>query len=281
MNGPTLIAMPVLSIEAVPACAVLHLSDYDREVPLNGYAWLYRSNDSDGWTLIDTGMSDPSAANVGRIPKRQWQAYSLTEAMARHGVSPEEVHGVILTHLHIDHCGSLEEFPNASWCVPKLEWQFAGDPANADLAREPLFCRKVLKQMHEHGVKLLVDGDCPAPGLRVRHIGGHTPGSIALEVLDGVGDVRLALAGDVAPLYDNLTRMIPPGTLWHWGECRRALARWAAVKYPVLPNHDVRLLKTYPNGIVLNGRSADQDERQQLGEEGLWAPAIEQCVSGV
>lgn len=257
MNGPRLIAIPVLSIEAVPACAVLHLSDYDREVPITGYTWLYRpaltDGEEEGWTVIDTGMDDPSTVNAGRLTRRQWQSHSLTDAMACHGVSPDDVSRVVLTHLHLDHCGALDCFSRATWHVPAIEWRFARNPANADLAREPMYSRKVLNLMDGHGVELLADGDCPAPGLRVRHVGGHTPGSIALEILDADGSVRMALAGDVAPLFDNLERQIPPGTLWHWGECRRALSRWSSAKYPVLPNHDSRLLAKFPYGIILNG----------------------------
>ncbi len=256
MNGPQLIALPVLSIEAVPACAVLHLSDYDREVPITGYAWMYRSgmsNGDEGWTLIDTGMNDPKPVNADRPARRQWHSHSLVEAMAQHGVAPGDVNRVILTHLHLDHCGGLELFPHARWYVPAIEWQFARDPANADLAREPLYSRSVLDRMAAHGVELLADGDCPALGLRVRHVGGHTPGSIALELLNHEGQVRLVLAGDVAPLYDNLRREIPPGTLWHWGECRLALSRWSSAPYPVLPNHDSRLLADFPDGVILNG----------------------------
>jgi glyoxylase-like metal-dependent hydrolase (beta-lactamase superfamily II) len=107
--------------------------------------------------------------------------------------------------------------------------------------------------MDQHGVEQMADGDQPVAGLRVRHLGGHTVGSMAVEVLDPAGEVLLVLGGDVMPLYENLTRSIPPGTLWHWGECRRALQRLASYRVPVLPSHDPLVMHNYPQGVILDG----------------------------
>lgn len=253
MSGSRLIALPVLSIEAVPMPALLHLSDYDRVVSLLGYAWLYRPGQGASWTLIDTGTEDTAPANVGRPAKRCWRAMPLALSLDRHGVHPDDISDVILTHLHHDHCGSVEQFPNAQWHVPALEWTFVTDPANADLAPEPVFPRSLFPRMADHGVLTMADGDESVPGLRLRHLGGHTIGSMAVEVRDASGTLRVVLGGDVIPLYENLTRQIPPGTLWHWGQCRRALKHLAAYDVPVLPSHDPQLLGKYPEGVVLHG----------------------------
>ncbi len=252
MSGPRLIAVPVLSIEAVPAPALLHLSDYGRDIPISGYAWLYRPGHASRWTLVDTGMEDTEPANVGRPAQRCWRSMPLLAALARHGVSAGDVSDVILTHLHCDHCGSIELFAAAQWHVPAAEWEFVNDPANADLVMEPVYPRALIARMTSHGVGTLADGDQPVAGLRVKHLGGHTVGSMAVEVLDPAGTARVVLAGDVMPLYENLTRRIPPGTLWHWGDCRRALRRLAACEAPVLPSHDPQLMQRFPEGVVLH-----------------------------
>jgi glyoxylase-like metal-dependent hydrolase (beta-lactamase superfamily II) len=252
----TLIALPVLSIPAVPAPALLHLSDYGRELPIVGYAWLYRPAEDAAWTLIDTGTEQVAAANVGRPPERCWQARPLVELLADHGIAVQQVADVIVTHLHHDHCGAIERFPNARWHVPAVEWQFVVDPQNADLAPEPLYPRPLFERMARHGVCPIIDGARPVSGLRMVHLGGHTVGSMAVEVLDGSDEVRVVLGGDVMPLYENLARGIPPGTLWHWGECRRALARLAAYRVPVLPSHDPKVLEEYLLGVVSDGTCA-------------------------
>lgn len=253
MSRATLIAIPVLSMEAAPAPALLHLSDYEREIPISGYAWLYRSGPDSRWMLIDTGNEAVAAANVGRPPHRQWQPRSLEVELGRHQVAIDDVADVLLTHLHHDHCGSIERFPAARWHVPAVEWDFVNDPANADLLLGPIFPRTLFSRMAEHGVKTMADGEVPVPGLRVRHLGGHTVGLMAVEVLDSSGEPQIVLGGDVMPLAENLTRSIPPGTLWHWGECRRALQRLAAYQVPVLASHDPQLLQRYPEGVVLHG----------------------------
>lgn len=253
MSGPQLIAVPVLSIEAAPASALLHLSDYGREIPVSGYAWLYRHERSGSWTLIDTGTEDTAPANVGRPPKRCWHAQPIVASLAGHGVQPDDITDVVLTHLHHDHCGAIERFPRARWHVPALEWAFVREEANADLALEPVYPRALFARMAKRGVATMSDGDEPVSGLRMRHLGGHTVGSMAVEVLDPTGVARVVLGGDVMPLSENLTRLIPPGTLWHWGDCRRALQRLAAYDVPVLPSHDPQLMQSFPAGVVLDG----------------------------
>jgi glyoxylase-like metal-dependent hydrolase (beta-lactamase superfamily II) len=253
MSGPELIAVPVLSIEAVPAPALLHLSDYGRELPILGYAWLYRPDRDARWILIDTGTEDVEPANVGRPPSRCWRARSLLPSLVCRGILAEEIADVIVTHLHHDHCGAIGLLGGARWHVPAVEWAFVNDPVNADLTPEPLFPRSVFRQMADHGVMTMADGDEPVAGLRMRHLGGHTVGAMAVEVLDPRGAVRVVLGGDVMPLYENLSRAIPPGTLWHWGECRRALERLAAYDVPVLPSHDPELMQKFPEGVVLDG----------------------------
>lgn len=253
MNNCTLIALPVMSIEAAPGPGLLHLSDWDREIPIVCYAWLYRSGAQARWTLIDTGNEAVVGANMGRLPRRQWRARSVVEALARHGVTPDDVSDVVLTHLHHDHCGSIERFPAARWHAPAVEWRFVNDPANADLVPEPVFPKPLFPRMAAHGLFAMADGDMPVPGLRVIHLGGHTVGSMAVEVLSAAGEVSVVLGGDVMPLAENLRRTIAPGTLWHWGECRQALRRLAQYRVPVLPSHDPQLLRDYPEGRILHG----------------------------
>ena len=64
-----------------------------------------------------------------------------------------------------------------------MEWRFVNDPANADLVPEPVFPKPLFPRMAAHGLFAMADGDMPVPGLRVIHLGGHTVGSMAVEVL--------------------------------------------------------------------------------------------------
>jgi glyoxylase-like metal-dependent hydrolase (beta-lactamase superfamily II) len=45
--------------------------------------------------------------------------------MLARGLSPQDVHWVVLTHLHQDHDGGLHYFPKAEVIVSRAEWQAA------------------------------------------------------------------------------------------------------------------------------------------------------------
>ena len=65
--------------------------------------------------LVDTGFREPERAmNVMKLgPHRAKPEWDLIRQLKAHGVEPEEVKYVILTHLHYDHCGKCDLFPNA------------------------------------------------------------------------------------------------------------------------------------------------------------------------
>jgi glyoxylase-like metal-dependent hydrolase (beta-lactamase superfamily II) len=93
---------------------------------------------------------------------------------------PIKIEKVLLTHGHGDHIGALEDVCKA------LEMNFGMHPADAE--------RFDLSPAY-----LLTDGESLALGtaeLHVVHIPGHTPGSVALRLIDEDGPPR-AVVGDV------------------------------------------------------------------------------------
>ncbi|MCH8920952.1 MAG: MBL fold metallo-hydrolase, partial [Chloroflexi bacterium] len=49
--------------------------------------------------LIDTGL--------GQLPLRSFHGGALLPELAEAGVQPEDIDVVFITHLHVDHCGSV------------------------------------------------------------------------------------------------------------------------------------------------------------------------------
>ncbi len=84
-----------------------------------------------GRILIDTGLSPATAidaraalgwvsAHIYRIRMRPEQA--ITAQLRELHIPPAEIATVILTHLHLDHAGSVSEFPHAVFVATKAEW---------------------------------------------------------------------------------------------------------------------------------------------------------------
>src|SRR5215208_3369436 len=63
----------------------------------------------------------------------------LTAGLKEHGVSHEDVHGVFLTHIHLDHAGASghlsELLPNATFYVHEVGYPHLADPSK--LVRAP------------------------------------------------------------------------------------------------------------------------------------------------
>lgn len=145
-----------------------------------------------GLLLVDTGI--PGSA--GRICR-------FIEAMGR---DPRELGDIVLTHFHADHVGSaaaLRARTGARVAIHELDAPvLTGEqaPESRMLLVRVLYALLVRRMQPD---RLLRDGDTIA-GLRVVHIPGHTPGSIALVSEDGV-----VFSGD-ALLTDKHGTVIPP-----------------------------------------------------------------------
>ncbi|WP_240971635.1 MULTISPECIES: MBL fold metallo-hydrolase [Microbispora] len=150
----------------------------DEEWVLHFHCYLVRA--AGRTVLVDTGIGGAdSPATWAPLPGR------LTEELAAAGTAPEDVDVVVLTHLHSDHmggavAGGAPVFPNARHIVQRAEVEWASAPVR-ELILDPL--RDLLD---------VADGDVEAaPGVRVLHAPGHTPGHQCVEA----GDV--VMSGDV------------------------------------------------------------------------------------
>ncbi len=174
----------------------------------------------------------------------------MGNALKKKGISPESIKIVIQTHLHWDHCGNLDLFPNAQIMISDKELTYAMNPlppsyAGYDafpLGSKPLWIRamgqaKIIK-MHEQEV---------ATGVRIVPAPGHTPGGMAvfLETADG----PYVIAGDVVYVFEALNpdpvKKMPffiPGVftdmLALWESIEKMLALVGGDRRRVLPGHD-------------------------------------------
>jgi glyoxylase-like metal-dependent hydrolase (beta-lactamase superfamily II) len=145
----------------------------------------------------------------------------LLAGLFAHGVRPEEVGVVVLSHLHYDHAAGADLFPQARVLAHPLELRHA--------PQDPLAWTRL------PSLTPVEEGEL-APGLRLWHLAGHTPGLLGLEV-EGVG----LLASDALKSRFDLEGPPAPPC---WDEKEAVRSRERVKAYPlVFPGHDVPLRK--------------------------------------
>jgi glyoxylase-like metal-dependent hydrolase (beta-lactamase superfamily II) len=136
--------------------------------------------------LVDTG--------VGTIDNGRYRGGGFLDSLRSHGVAPEDVTDVLLTHLHFDHVGWATKkgvivFPNATYRLHAADWAHFVDSPDAD----PGAVRK-LSPLADR-LETFDAESVLAPGVTARPAPGHTPGSTVYVVASG--DDRGILLGDV------------------------------------------------------------------------------------
>ena len=188
--------------------------------------------------LIDVG-TDVLAYRSREELRSHWsieRAVTVPEALARIGLTPDDVTDVVLTHYHFDHSGGLAHFPGATVHANAAEWE-----------RVPARLRGRFR-----GERLDLLSESPAElwgGLAVREAGRHTAHHLMVEVACATGPV--VIAGDAAYLYRNIEEGLPVSITVSRSANTADVARVAEEFGPanVIPGHDPALFDRYPAGV--------------------------------
>jgi glyoxylase-like metal-dependent hydrolase (beta-lactamase superfamily II) len=217
---------------------------HDGPMPIDYFVWAIRGG---GRTFVlDTGFD----AEQGKRRKRD-HIRSPGDGLRALGIAPEDVGHVIISHMHYDHAGNPDLFPNALYHIQDKEMRYCTGRS---------MCHRVLRHSFEpDDVAAMVrrlfvgrvafhDGDAEiAPGLSVHHVGGHTMGLQSLRVWTRRG--WLVLAADAAHLYANIDESRPYITVYDVAEMmegHRTLRRLASSPAHVIPGHDPLVMTRYP-----------------------------------
>ena len=145
----------------------------DAPMPLSFYIWLLRSGDH--VIAVDTGFAEAEARARGRET-----LLSVEAALAALGVGRDKVGDVILTHLHWDHAGNHDLFPNARIHVQATEMAYCTGPCMCHAALrkpyDPASVATLVKRVHAGHVRFHEGTAEIAPGVFVHLVGGHTRG---------------------------------------------------------------------------------------------------------
>ena len=158
--------------------------------------------------LVDTGLGDKWDAKYQEMFAIE-RTPPLAESLKRLGVSHEDIHMVINTHLHFDHAGGntvtgdgglLPAFRNAKYFIQRGEYQDALKANERTKASYRLENFAPLDEMHRWE---FLDGDTELlPGLSVVVTGGHTAHHQAVTI-ESAGKVACFL-GDLIPTVSHL-----------------------------------------------------------------------------
>jgi glyoxylase-like metal-dependent hydrolase (beta-lactamase superfamily II) len=195
--------------------------------------------------VIDTGFNEAAA----RRRRREFLC-SPVEGLRILGVDAATISDVIITHLHYDHVGNFDLFPQARFHLQDRELAYATGRYMAteffSYAYEVDEVVAMVRNVYAGRVEFY-DGDADvAPGISVHHVGGHTRGLQVVRIWTRVG--WLVLASDASHYYANMDEQRPfpiVASVTEMVDGWRKLRRLADDPRHIVPGHDPSVMQRY------------------------------------
>jgi glyoxylase-like metal-dependent hydrolase (beta-lactamase superfamily II) len=158
--------------------------------------------------LVDTGVGsiadEKDKEAMGLVPSR------LPKGLKGAGLTPKDIHAVILSHLHFDHSGGctrldrsgnvVPTFPKAHYYVQRTCWEDACTPNERCFGHHRM---ETFLPVANRGQLEILDGDSEIfPGLNVIVTDGHAEGH--QMVMFNHGGERVVYLGDLVPTPHHL-----------------------------------------------------------------------------
>lgn len=213
---------------------------------------------------------------------------SLMGGLKDHGVAPGDVHGVFLTHIHLDHAGAsgnlAELLPNATFYVHEVGYPHLVDPSKLLVSAERIYGDRMeelwgeMRPVPEDRLVSLSGGEEleAAGGTLTAH---YTPGHAYHHLAYHEPESGTLFAGDVAgvrvPGNDHVRPPTPPPEV-DVGAWRESLAKMRGVSpSTVCPTHFGCFEDVNRHLDELERRLEDwlrlTEEREEAGWEGVAA----------
>lgn len=159
--------------------------------------------------LLETGIGSKFPQKLREIYDVK-QGGEILSGLKTLGLTPNDIDGVIITHLHFDHAGGCTNlpagrsiratFPQAKYFIQKQEWEAATHPN--ELTRGS-YLEENFAPLKEQRQLELVKGDQKiGDGIRVQLTGGHTQGH-QIVWLESEGQ-KACFLGDFIPTTNHL-----------------------------------------------------------------------------
>jgi len=233
-----------------------YTSGVGRIVRIPRVIWILRGVTT---VVVDTSVPTGQRASefIGEVLERT-PNQEPRNALHLAGVDPADVEIVILTHLHWDHAGNCDLFPQATVLVQDAELRYAISPGR-------FFRKAFLAPQSGWGIPpylvpnlATVPGErALLPGLRVIPAPGHTPGSQGVIVDTEHG--TFCIAGDAISTYENIDRDLPPGYHVDVDASMDSMDRLRANADHLLPSHDYGVFTDGPVTLIQKVHTAPRD----------------------
>lgn len=220
---------------------------HDGPMPMDFFVWVLKGG---GQTIvIDTGFDAAMAARRQRKLTRP-----VADGLKAAGVDPASIKDVVLTHMHYDHAGNHELFPNARYHVQDREMEYCtGRCMCHPTLRHPFEADDVtamVRKLFQGRVKFHSGSSELADGVSLHLVGGHSRGLQFVRVRTRRGWV--VLASDASHYYANFEDYRPfpivcdvSETLDGYDTMRVKASSLAHI----VPGHDPLVLKRYPTQL--------------------------------
>jgi glyoxylase-like metal-dependent hydrolase (beta-lactamase superfamily II) len=220
--------------------------DAHEAMPMDYFVWLLRGPDGRE-VLVDTGYSAATAARRDRRLLRP-----VEDALRAVGSDPTTIRDVIITHLHYDHAGNLDLFPNATFHIQDREVAFATGRHMCSICIRQTFEVEdvvlLIRALYAERVQFHDGEGEVAEGITLHGIGGHSDGLQMVKVATARGP--LVIAGDASHYYANMERQIPFPIVFDLGAMiqgwRKARALAGGDASLVIPGHDPLVRQRFP-----------------------------------
>ncbi len=185
----------------------------DRRLPIDFVLYYIRTEDRR--ILVDAGCDT--------LPGFELRDFiGPVKALRDHGIQPEEITDLIITHAHHDHIDGVRYFENATVYIQQDEYKQGQKYIPASLP-----------------VRLFEQELTLCDGVRMIRIGGHSVGSSVVEVV-WQGKCYV-VCGDECYVERCLTETIPTGTSCCPAKSREFVERYGNSEYTPLLCHQYRV----------------------------------------
>ena len=208
-----------------------YLRDYGTRIWIPIYVFYLKGSDKN--ILVDTGLEQFVVPDeVGKT--YGFDVLEFEDALATVGLEPEDIHVIIHTHLHNDHCENDYKCRNADVIVQRSEYEFMKHPHPLDHRYYP----DVLDDVKV----VLVDGDTTLfDGIDVLLTPGHTVGGQTISVNTAQGKAMITGFCCNGKNFPKTGPAVTPGVHIDSTLAYDSIQRVASLADEIIPLHDLSI----------------------------------------